>query len=391
LTVQIHTEIQTFASELIAVLDEELSDRWWPEWCNMLCASRPDEGWLADVKRLRAIKKEDALRPDTEVSPNAAEVSRRDPAVATITRGATGGAMTASPGEWAKLSEASDRLYIEAIATAAPDIIVGPVATTESTETRLIVQAFRDIISYGEVHVRAVRSDCGRLTPERVETLLAAARHTSFLTSINEIDAYFDSRQDRAIFGPRSSWTDIEAYPPSASELHIRFFDVQVHSPSLVKALAAAGFSFKDAAAEGAAARIEPDGSQRAEAFAATGDADPKESRAETASDRIRPATEEQIRGAITAVYNQAKILRNKPPNIRQLPGPVQEELRRTGRRASGNQIMKIGEEKEFADCRWPIGKTVANEKRKADFTVDFTVDFQLSRAVKSVKSGRQE
>ena len=79
MTVQIHTEIQTFASELIAVLDEELSDRWWPEWCNMLCASRPDEGWLADVKRLRAIKKEDALRPDTEVSPNAAEVFAAGP------------------------------------------------------------------------------------------------------------------------------------------------------------------------------------------------------------------------------------------------------------------------------------------------------------------------
>jgi hypothetical protein len=173
----------------------------------------------------------------------------------------------ASPGEWASdwplLSEARDRLdtIIEASATAAPDIIVGPVfiAATESVETRLIVQAFRDIISYGEVPVRAVRSDCGRLTPERVETLLAAASHTSFsFTSINQIDARFDSRQDRAIFGPRSTWSDIETHPPSAGELYIGFFDIQVYWPALVEALAAAGFSFEDAAADNATAQIEP-------------------------------------------------------------------------------------------------------------------------------------
>jgi hypothetical protein len=152
----------------------------------------------------------------------------------------------ASPSDWASdwplLSEARDRLEtIIATGAIAEAIAEGPILTLrddEPVETRHTRGAFQDIIRCGEVPVIAVRDDCGRLTPERVEALLTAASNAVPLTPINEIDASFDSRCDRSMFGPRSNLIDMALYPPAElSELQIRFSEVRVNWPALVNKL----------------------------------------------------------------------------------------------------------------------------------------------------------
>jgi len=83
----------------------------------------------------------------------------------------------------------------------------------------------------------------------------------------------------------------------------------------------------------------------------------------------LRPASEQQIHAAITRVYDNADRTGEKPPNIRELPGLVQQDLRETGHAASGNRIMRLAEAKQHADRRRKPGATLASEKRKADFT----------------------
>jgi hypothetical protein len=70
-----------------------------------------------------------------------------------------------------------------------------------------------------------------------VETLLAEAISALLYPSLNEIDAEFARRQDRAILGPRSALFD----PSEFSDLSIRLSDVRVHWPALVGALATVG------------------------------------------------------------------------------------------------------------------------------------------------------
>jgi hypothetical protein len=163
-----------------------------------------------------------------------------------------------SSSDWAKnwplLSEARDRLdTIIATRAVAAAVIDGPIITLrddalEPVETTRTVAAFLDIIGRGAVPVIGVRDDCGSPTAERVEALLAVARHTNSLTAINQIDAYFDSRRDRSIFGARSDLIDPALYPPSElGELGIRFSEVRVHWPTLVTELGALGIPTDDA------------------------------------------------------------------------------------------------------------------------------------------------
>jgi hypothetical protein len=109
--------------------------------------------------------------------------------------------------DWPLLREAQGRLEATIDeAAVAKTIADGPILTlgdNESVEPRLI-QAFRDLVCGGEVPVLAVRSDRGRLTPERVDPLLAAASSSVPLVPVDEIDADFDSHRDRSIFGPQS-------------------------------------------------------------------------------------------------------------------------------------------------------------------------------------------
>jgi hypothetical protein len=123
----------------------------------------------------------------------------------------------ASPNDWPLLREAFNQLPAKAL------------------------RAAYEIICRGDVPVAAVRSDIvDSDTPERVEALLAKAT-SAFVLSENEITADFDSRQDRAIFGLRSTFASKILYPQWET-LRIVFSTARVHWPSLVAALAAAGF-----------------------------------------------------------------------------------------------------------------------------------------------------
>jgi hypothetical protein len=167
---------------------------------------------------------------------------------------------------WPLLSEARCRLdSLIANRATAMAIADGPILTChdhEPVETRLAVAAFQEIICCGEVPAKAVRSDCGRITPESVDALLRAASHATpyyaggeIDAPLDEIDAYFDSCCDRAIFGPRSSLIDTETYRPIAGrELKITFSDVRVCWPLLIQALATVGFSLIGGALDGGVA-----------------------------------------------------------------------------------------------------------------------------------------
>jgi hypothetical protein len=85
------------------------------------------------------------------------------------------------------------------------------------------------------------------------------------------------------------------------------------------------------------------------------------------ASNKLQWASDPQICHAIIAVYERAKQVGEQPPNIKDLRNPVQQELRKTQHRASGNHIMALG--KGYSDRRRKPGKTKASEKRKAAFT----------------------
>jgi hypothetical protein len=91
--------------------------------------------------------------------------------------------------------------------------------------------------------------------------------------------------------------------------------------------------------------------------------------RASDGSDDLRSASNQQIHDAITRVYDEEERNGRKPPNIRELPEQVEKELRKTGHEASGNRIMRLGEAEQHIKRRRKPGKTLASEKRKADFT----------------------
>ena len=102
--------------------------------------------------------------------------------------------------DWPLLNEAANQ--IDAMVTAgttAAIIADGPILTAcddEPVEKRLATQAFRDLIGCGEVPVRAVRDDCGRLTPEPVQKLLAAANFPStFFFRIRHVDVGVSTSQ----------------------------------------------------------------------------------------------------------------------------------------------------------------------------------------------------
>ena len=190
----------------------------------------PDD--RADIARKADIAQKDAAKPDSPVDRAAAQ---RTQAIVEF-NSADWSLSSDWARDWPLLSEARDRLgpTISSIATLRDNI---PEAQCG------VIAAFRDIIGGGAVPVPAVRSDNGRLTAERVEALLAAAVHINLLTTINEIDAYFDSRRDREIFGPRSNLVDTALHPPAEGrDLQIRFFEVRVYWPALVKELVALGF-----------------------------------------------------------------------------------------------------------------------------------------------------
>jgi hypothetical protein len=76
----------------------------------------------------------------------------------------------------------------------------------------------------------------------------------------------------------------------------------------------------------------------------------------------LRPATADEIRKALTAVYYGAP---DRPPNIRQVVKPVQGKLAAQGLAASGRQIQEIADEQQFKVCRGQPGVNFRYRNRR--------------------------
>ena len=73
----------------------------------------------------------------------------------------------------------------------------------------------------------------------------------------------------------------------------------------------------------------------------------------------LKPAPEPCIRRAVCEVYKHAKQNGMKPPNLKEIPVPVQEVLRFDGQSASANKIQQIAGENCFSGARLKPGKRV--------------------------------
>jgi hypothetical protein len=85
----------------------------------------------------------------------------------------------------------------------------------------------------------------------------------------------------------------------------------------------------------------------------------------EATSAQLRPASEQMVKAAIRRVYDIAEGEGKKPPNIKEVPKPVQAQLKDGGRKASAAKIKEIAEHAEFKKRRRPPGKTLSSEKRR--------------------------
>jgi hypothetical protein len=68
-------------------------------------------------------------------------------------------------------------------------------------------------------------------------------------------------------------------------------------------------------------------------------------------------ATPAMIDEELRSEYNRAEAAGEKPPNVKEVLGPVQLALRHKGYRATRSQIEKRAEAEEFKSRRWPPGK----------------------------------
>jgi hypothetical protein len=86
----------------------------------------------------------------------------------------------------------------------------------------------------------------------------------------------------------------------------------------------------------------------------------------EPSAQTLRKATDPEIHQAITGVYDKFEKAGRKPPNVKELPGEVKEELGATGREATINRIQVCADSDEHKKRRWKVGRTVAHMKRQA-------------------------
>jgi hypothetical protein len=83
-----------------------------------------------------------------------------------------------------------------------------------------------------------------------------------------------------------------------------------------------------------------------------------------TVAPELRTAPPSKIDEALTAVYDEAEIAGEKPPNLNQVIAPTQEHLRKQGLEASGRRIQGRAEADEFRKRRRKAGATIASERR---------------------------
>jgi hypothetical protein len=79
----------------------------------------------------------------------------------------------------------------------------------------------------------------------------------------------------------------------------------------------------------------------------------------------LSPAPVREIRRALTDEYDEAETEGRKPPNVKEVVGPVKERLRENGYEASGRRISDLAGEEEYKSRRRKPGPTLASEKRQ--------------------------
>lgn len=82
-----------------------------------------------------------------------------------------------------------------------------------------------------------------------------------------------------------------------------------------------------------------------------------------SSTDGLKAAPLTEIHAAISAVYDQAEILGEKPPNMRELPVDVLRLLKAKGYVASARFISELCKAPQHARRRRPPGKTVRSER----------------------------
>jgi hypothetical protein len=79
----------------------------------------------------------------------------------------------------------------------------------------------------------------------------------------------------------------------------------------------------------------------------------------------LRSATDQEIHVAITAVYDEAKRLEQKPPNVKELLRPVKAKLNEAGLDAPYLQIDTCAEAPQHAVKRRKRGRTLKSEQSR--------------------------
>jgi hypothetical protein len=224
--------------------------------------------------------------------------------------------------------------------------------------------ALDDRLGTGRVPAFAYRSDLSAMMHDHIEHLLAKAHNVYVFSADNRILAYYlvSSEQEvDALFGPRSNWRSIEW---NARGLEIEFTDVVVDWPKLYESLRESG-KWHPADETKAALRQVGQWSDSWEPPGGSGPADEAPHVTEPRGDTLIPAPRPKIHKAITTVYDTAKAVGEKPPNVNQVIGPVQALLRADGYSASGHLIRELAGADQYQSRRRKPGRTVASERRQ--------------------------
>jgi hypothetical protein len=78
---------------------------------------------------------------------------------------------------------------------------------------------------------------------------------------------------------------------------------------------------------------------------------------------KLKIAPESKIDHLISTEYDAAEQNGSKPPNLKEIIGPVQARLRAEGYNASGRQIQKLAEADKHKARRRPPGRTLGTDR----------------------------
>ena len=236
-----------------------------------------------------------------------------------------------------------------------PDLSDTPVwISLEETSKRLSASlgdntdvVLETIIARGRIAVLAIRSDIPETLPDQVQDLLSKACRISVDAPKNLIIGVFqfdNAGEGRHVFGPRSTWIWLElpvepAVGPSIKRMaSLTFEHVRVCWTDVVREL------------------------RDLELWPSV---DPCAKETKEATNTLRYASRQEIDRAIREVYDRREAGGQKPPNLNEIVGPVQDLLRAEGCYSSGRHIQDLARGPEHKSRRRKAGNTLASERRR--------------------------